>query len=200
VALGQGVEGLNYNYGERPPATGPVVQGQTAGAAFWGNRKGQALIRALNGGAGTQLGDWLAATLPNLFGANAGANDLTGKDNAAVAAFFQALLAAEGNKLEAQVLAAALSVYVTNATLDPTKAAESYGFTVSGAGLGTATFGVGPDGAAFGVADGTTLTVLDLLRATDAQAVNGLAYNGDKRLRRKAQDLYHDLLQAGDIR
>jgi hypothetical protein len=49
------------------------------------------------------------------------------------------------------------------------------------------------------VADGTTLTVLDLLRATDAQVVKGLLYNGDKRLRHQARDLYHDLLQAGNI-
>jgi hypothetical protein len=108
VQLGQGVNGRNYNYGERPPATGPVVQGQTAGVTFWG--KGRALIKALNGGTGTQLGDWLAATLPNLFGANAGANDLAGKDNGSVAAFFQGLAGKE-HKLESQVLAAALSVY-----------------------------------------------------------------------------------------
>ena len=44
----------------------------------------------------------------------------------------------KGVKLDAQVLATALSVYATNATLDPTKVAARYGFTVSGDGAGTA--------------------------------------------------------------
>ena len=99
----------------------------------------------------------------------------------------------------AQVLATALSVYVTNATLDPTLVAQGYGFKVSGTGLGTTTFGVGCGGAAFGVANGTTMTVIDLLRATDAQVVHGRLYNGDDDLRREARDLYTDLLQAGNI-
>ena len=43
----------------------PVQNGQTAGIGFWNNKNGQALIKALNGGStSTQLGDWLAATLP----------------------------------------------------------------------------------------------------------------------------------------
>jgi hypothetical protein len=48
------------------------------------------------------------------------------------------------------VLATALSVYVTNATLDPSQVAARYGFTVSGDGVGTATVDVGHNGAAFG--------------------------------------------------
>ena len=86
------------------------------------------------------------------------------------------------------MLAVALAAYATNATLDSTAVATQYGFTVSAYGLGTATYNVGSAGAAFGVADGTTLTVLDLLRATDAQAVHGILYNGDKRLRDLAND------------
>src|SRR5262249_50565129 len=63
VQLGRGVDGINYNYGERLPAGGPVAQGQTATIGFWHNRNGQALILALNGGAGsTQLADRLAIT------------------------------------------------------------------------------------------------------------------------------------------
>ena len=46
-----GVNGLNYNFGEQPAATGRVQQGQTAGIGFWNNKNGQALIKALNGGA-----------------------------------------------------------------------------------------------------------------------------------------------------
>src|SRR5262249_17755340 len=122
VQLGQGVDGINYNYGERPPAGTAVGKGQTAGIGFWHNKQGQDLILALNGGSSsTQLADWLAATMPNVFGAGAGSADLAGKSNADVAALFQSDFAQQGPKLDAQLLAAALSAYVTSATLDPTQ-------------------------------------------------------------------------------
>src|SRR5207253_10245159 len=89
VQLGVEVNGLNYNYGEQPSAGGSIKHGQTAGIGFWNNKNGQALIKTLNGGTGHQLGDWLAATLPHIFGANAGGSDLAGQSNAAVAALFQ---------------------------------------------------------------------------------------------------------------
>src|SRR5205085_6604111 len=170
VCLGAGVDGLNYNFGERPSAGGSVQHGQTAGIGFWNNKNGQALIKALNGGTGHQLGDWLAATLPDIFGANAGGNNLSGKSNVYVAALFQQDFLLKGVKLDAQVLATALSVYVPNATLDLTKVAAQYGFTISGDGAGTATFNVGSNGDAFGGANNTTLTLMDLLLATDEQA------------------------------
>src|SRR5262249_15741132 len=49
--LDAGLDALNYNYGERPSATGTVGQGQAAGIGFWNNKNGQALIKALNGSA-----------------------------------------------------------------------------------------------------------------------------------------------------
>jgi uncharacterized membrane protein len=199
VQLGQGVHGLNYNYGERPPAGAGVQHGQTAGIGFWNNHNGQALIKRLNGGTGHQLGDWLAATLPNMYGASAGSNNLAGKSNADIAAFFQAEFSQTGPKLDAQVLATALSVYVTNATLDSTQVAAQYGFTVSGDGVGTATFNVGTSGDAFGVANNSTLTVMDLLLATDAQAVRGVLYNGNSTKRHEANTVYSALNDAGGI-
>jgi hypothetical protein len=198
VALGAGVNGLNYNFGELPPSGASVQPGQTATIGFWNNKNGQALIKALNGGTGHQLGDWLAATLPNMFGASS-ANDLAGQSNAAIAALFQQDFVMKGVKLDAQVLATALSVYATNATLDPTQVAAKYGFTVSGNGAGTATWNVGSNGAAFGVADNSTLTLMDLLLDTDAQAVNGLLYNGNTARRNQANAVYSALNQAGDI-
>jgi hypothetical protein len=199
VQLAQGVNGLNYNYGEQPAATGPVQKGQTAGIGFWNNKNGQALILALNGGGSShELGDWLAATFVNLYGANSG-NDLAGKSNAYVAALFQQDFLQKGMKLDAQVLATALSVYATNATLDSTQAAAKYGFTVSGYGVGTATFNVGSGGDAFGVANNTTMTVLDLLLATDAQSANGVLYNGNTAKRNEANNVYSALNQAGSI-
>jgi hypothetical protein len=199
VQLAKGVDGLNYNYGGRPAAGGPIQGGQTAGIGFWNNTKGQALILALNGGAGTQLGDWLAATLPDLYGQNAGANDLAGKTNADVAALFQRDFLQKGQKLDAQVLATALAVYATNATLDSTQVAAAYGFTVRGDGVGTASVNVGSNGAAFGAADNTTMTVLDLLLAADAQAVNGVLYGGNAALRNKANNVFSAVNQAGAV-
>ncbi len=200
IELGKGIDGLNYNFGERPPAGAGVQKGQTAGIGFWNNKNGQALIKSLNGGAGTQLGDWLAATFVNLFGAHAGSvNDLAGRNNLAIASYFQSLFSMGGPKLEAQVLATALSVYVTNATLDNTKVGEKYGFTVSGDGVGRSTFNVGTSGQAFGVANKTMMTVMDLLLATDAQAVDGVLYGGNKALRNLANTVFGALNQAGGI-
>ena len=141
----------------------------------------------------------LANTLPNIFGANDGSSDLAGKNNAAVAALFQSDFLLKGVKLDAQVLATALSIYATNATLDPTKVAASYGFTVSGNGAGTATVNVGSNGDAFGVANNSTMTLMDLLLATDAEAVNGVLYNGNATKRNEANNVYSAVNQAGDI-
>jgi hypothetical protein len=199
VNLPPGVNGLNYNSGEQPTGTGPVQRGQTAGIGFWNNKNGQALILAFNGGSGTQLADWLAATLPNMFGANAGSNDLAGKSNAYVAALFQSDFVVKGTKLDAQVLATALSVYATNATLDNTGVAAKYGFVVSGDGVGSSTWNVGSSGDAFGVANNTSMTVMDLLLATEAQAINGLLYNGNTAKRNEANAVYSALNEAGSI-
>jgi hypothetical protein len=89
IPVGTGVNGLNYNFGDQPAATGPVQKGQAAGIGFWNNKNGQKLSGAFNRGVGTELADWLAATMPNTFGVNAGSNNLTHKNNAYVANLFQ---------------------------------------------------------------------------------------------------------------
>src|SRR5206468_5651946 len=124
----------------------------------------------------------LAATLPIMFGTHAGMNNLAGKNNTYLAALFQQDFVLKGVKLDAQVLATALSVYATNAALDSSHVAAQYGFTVAGDGLGAATVNVGSNGIAFGVANNSTLTIMDLLLATNAQAVNGVLYNGNTTL------------------
>jgi hypothetical protein len=204
IPLGPGIDGLNYNFGERPASTGPVQHGQAAGIGFWNNTKGQALIKALPvvtnpDGSVTSVANWLAATLPHMFGIGAGSNNLTGQSNAYVAALFQQDFVLQGVKVDAQVLATALNVYATNATLDSTRVAAQYGFTVSGDGLGAAAVTVGSDGDAFGVANNTTMTVMDLLLATDAQAVNGVLYNGNTTKRSHANDVYSAINQAGSL-
>lgn len=191
---------MNYNFGERPPAEGEIASGQTAGIGFWNNKHGQALIESLNGDEGSkQLGDWLAATFSNMFGADAGENDLTGMTNAEVARFFQELFAVRGQKLEAQVMATALAVYVTNETLAG-DVAEDFGFTVTEHGVGTKTFNVGDNGAAFGVEDDTQMAVLDILLATDGFAKDGVLYHDDdanvaKALRNMANEIYSAINQ-----
>jgi hypothetical protein len=134
----------------------------------------------------------------NLYGANSG-NDLAGLSNAYIAALFQQDFLEQGPKLGAQVLATALAVYATSATLDSTAVAASYGFVVSGDGVGAATWNVGANGDAFGVANNTTMTVMDLLLATDDQAINGLLYNGNAARRNAANAVYSALNQAGSV-
>ena len=71
-------------------------------------------------------------------------------------------------KLDAPVLATGPTVYVTDGTLDGTGVGAQYGFTVGGNGVATSTVNVGINGAAFGVADDTVMTVMDVLLAADA--------------------------------
>ena len=79
-----------------------------------------------------------------MFGANS-SNDLAGQSNAYIAALFQSDFVVKGVKLDAQVLATALAVYATNATLDGTAVAASYGFVVSGDGGAEAGAGRGAE-------------------------------------------------------
>jgi hypothetical protein len=176
-----------------------VQQGQTAGIGFWHNKNGQALITSFNGGSSsTALSAWLAATFPNLYGVSAGANNLTGMTNAQVADFYLTQFALHGPKVEAETLAVALNVYATTLSLGGT-AGAAYGFTVSTTGLGEQSFNVGADGAAFGVANNTTLNVIELLEAVNQQAAGGVLYSGDAALRQQANDLFDALNQAGSI-
>jgi hypothetical protein len=174
----------------------PVVPGLTGGVGFWQGGNGQALIKSFNGRTGaTALSDWLATTFPNLYGASAGPNNLTGMNNNQVWKYFQQLSA---GGLQAQVLATALSVYATTSSLGG-NAGVAYGFTVSATGLGARSYSVGMDGAAFGVANNTTLDVNQLLLAVNNKAVNGVLYNGDTALQAQAADLFASLNQAGSI-
>lgn len=211
-----GSNAMDYNFGERPAAGSTVQSGQTATIGFWQNKNGQRLIQSLNGGeSATQLSNWLATTLPNMYGASAGSNSLTGMTNTEVAGVFKALFkrnhktaSAEGPpKLDAQVMATALTVYVTNETL-AAAAALDYGFMVTATGLGSSTFNIGDNGAAFDVADNTELTVLDILLNTDEKTHEGLLYDQDGNneidemeltLRLMANLVYTDINEGGDI-
>jgi len=206
ISVTAGVDGTNYNFGERPEAGSSVVQGQTATIGFWQNKNGQKLLTAVNGSAdATQMGNWLAATFPNLYGS--GDVDLAGMTNAEVAAFYRARFKAKvkkkdsvggPRKVDCQVMATAFAVYVTNSNLAG-NAAESFGFIVDNSGVGVATFNVGDCGDAFGVADNTEMTVLDMLLATDSMSVDGQLYDLDVYLRTLANQIYSAINESGDI-
>ncbi len=166
---------------------------------FWQNKRGQALIESFNGGAkASALSTWLATSFPKLYGAGAGANNLTGKRDNQVAAFYVSQFALDDSGAAAEVLATALNVYATTQSLGGA-AGQAYGFTVSAAGLGADSFNVGADGAAFGVAKKSVLTVLQLLQSVNRQAVSGVLYDGDPTLQKLAYHLLHGLNKAGSI-
>ncbi len=179
IHLGSGVADTNNNFGFQQPIGAPVAGNQTGSIAFWNSASGQALIKALNGGPNARnLSSYLASNFPNIYGASAAGHNLTGMTNAQVAAFYQQLYNESGPKLDAEIMALALSTYVTKASLAG-NAAASYGFAVSTSGLATATFSVGTNGAAFGVDDNAVLTVLDLLTLANTDAHKGLLWDLD---------------------
>ena len=207
----------NYNFGERPTDDNPIGTNQTAGIGFWQNKNGQNLIKSLNGGENSiQLGNWLSATFPNMYGVNAGANNLAGMNNAEVSQFYKDLFrrnkkTATGGgppKMDAQVMAVALATYATNENLAGTTA-ESYGFVVTENGVGTTSFDIGNHGFAFNVADNTTISILDILLATNDRTTNGLLYDLDgdgdaddsfeTLLRTMANDVYNAINEQGEI-
>jgi hypothetical protein len=178
-----------------PPTTPPtpLAHGDTATIGFWNNKNGQALIKSLNTGpSSTALATWLATNFPHLYGADAGANNLTGKTNTDVAALFQKFFNVKGAKTDAQVLGAALAVYVTDSDLAGT-AATKYGFTVTSGGTGDKTYNVGSLGTAIGLQNNTTYTVLQLLRQADLDKANG-TFNANA-----FNSIFDGINQKGDI-
>ena len=101
-------------------------------------------------------------------------------------------------KFDSQVMATAFAVYVTNSNLAG-MAAEAFGFRVDDVGLGGATWNVGDAGEAFGVADGTEMTILDLLLASNELSSAQGIYDMDTVLRTLANDVYTAINEGGDI-
>ena len=64
-------------------------------------------------------------------------------------------------------------------------AASSYGFTVGAYGSGDNTWNIGSDGAAFNVANNSTLTVMQTLQDWDQQTSKNV-----KSIRQKALDVF----------
>jgi hypothetical protein len=98
--------------------------------------------------------------------------------------------------VDAHVLATAQAAYVM---LNSTDVGASYEIIVAGDGVGKATFNGGTNGAAFGVADGTVMTVLDLPLAAYAQAVDEVLYGGNAAKRSNAKNILGAVNPAGGI-
>ena len=197
-------EGDMYNFGERPQAGDPIGDSVTATIGFWHNKNGQALIESLNGiPTSTQLGDWLAATFPSMYGPGAFYDaargddqdmNLTGKTNEEVAQIFKYLhkrnkktaVAGGPPKVDAQVLA--LAVYSTSKDLAGGDYAASYGFNTSADGIGYTTFNVldvlttqeADDLGLTPVMDTSgNATIIDILLTTNSETADGLLYDAN---------------------
>jgi hypothetical protein len=170
TAQTKGTIGVINLPGNPPPP--PVTGGEFATIGFWHNRNGQNLIKSLNGSPNaTNLSNWLATTFPNLYG------NLAGMTNTQIAAYYKSnLFDVDAQKLYAQVFANALAVYATSSILAGGNYAGQYGFTVTPLGNGGATVNVGTSGAAYGVPNGTTLTVLETLQKLNNTALNGVLF------------------------
>src|SRR5262249_17069951 len=116
----------------------PIQNGDFGTNAWWNSTNGLNLINQLNGGStATALGNWLAAEFPHLYGSavdpsNPYEKNLAGLTNAQVASFYQTLFnAPPANAFYSQMLATALAVYATDASLAGGTYAAAYGFDVT---------------------------------------------------------------------
>ena len=189
-----------------------VASGDTATIGFWQNKHGQALIRQ----GGAALADWLTNNFGNVFG-----DTFVGGDGDDVASFYRDQLfrqksqkSAGPAKADAQFMAVALATYFTSSNLAG-NVASAYGFNVTDTGIGTKLVNIGDNGTAFSVSNGTDLTIMQLLLATDnltdqAESLSGSAriydLNGDGEideyeavLRRLANDVFSSINELGDI-
>ncbi len=157
--------GINYDFSLVGSGTSTC---QTQSSSYWCGSQGQSLIKCLNGGSSqTGLGNWLAATCPNLFGG------LKGCSNSQVASYCKTLSGGNANQQACgQVLATALCAYVTDSNLGG-NAGASYGFTVTANGLGSSTWNVGTNGSGVGLSNHQSYSILALLQQVDGQSKNG---------------------------
>jgi hypothetical protein len=168
--------------------------GTFATIGFWHNQNGQALIKSLDTGpTSTMLGNGLAGGYANLFGkanpyttatlgaAPGVAPGLAGLSNAQVAAVYLGTWKPSGLQKNTYVQAFAVAL-------------GSY------AGGGAGTFNVGGSGAAFGVANNTTLPIGQILTVANANfnATTGQFYNGDQTLTSQLNTVLDGINTSGE--
>jgi hypothetical protein len=199
VTLAPGTAAAGYLFGEILVAN-PIQANETATIGYWRNTNGQGLITGFNGDpTSTRLSAWLAATFANVFGAAAGANDLTGMTNAQVAAYYADLFDANpAPKAETQMLAVALNVYASTAALGGETAGSPFQVTEGGLGSRTWTL-TAAEAPAFGLSAGQPYTVLQLLTAADARAEDGSLYSGNPAARGAVAGVFSSINEAGHV-
>ena len=195
---GCGDFGVDYNFGEKGKAVS--CSSSTASITFWHGSNGQALLSSLNGGpTKTSLGQWLATNFPNLYGTGAAVN-FSQMTNIQVAGFFNANdYNVSGVNINAQVLAAAFNAYVTNQTWAGGTYATKYGFSVDSFGVGYQTTSVGNNGAAFGVANNSTMSILSAIQEVDDHVINGVLYGGNSSLITEAYNVFNSINTVGKV-
>jgi hypothetical protein len=183
-----------------------TARGEAAAIGFWANNNGQALLKTY----GSALGNWLGTTYPNLFG------NLTGATGTQVAAYFIKLKAANGPTYSTmtQCMSVALGVWVTTTGLGWNTSSTGpmhYGFMqgFGGAGLGSILFNVGSNGASFGVANNTYISVNAILVYFNSKSVRTggtyttlptfVLYGGTTTLQNGATAVLSGINQQGNI-
>jgi hypothetical protein len=146
---------------------------QVAKGYFFWESLGQSLIDSFGlTSSGLTLGQWLATTFPNLYGGANGAPNLSTFSDAQIAAYYRGLFSQSGSPLKATVLATALDMFASTASLGGSTA-QAYGFTVTTYGLGAYSSNIGLSGAPFGVPNNTIVTVYQLMLAANNSASGG---------------------------
>jgi hypothetical protein len=154
-----------------------VSRNEAATLGYWDNNNGQKLLKTYT----NYLGTWLASTYPKLFG------NLNGATGATIATYYDKIVkpgtGTNDGTLYAQVFTTALNVFVTTTGLGWNGAHTVSGTTSSSwssafgfkqgfgiAGLGDIFINVGNNGASFGVANNTPITVSTALTYFNRQA------------------------------
>ena len=168
------------NGGTQACPTKGVSCGDFGTTSLWSCSNGETLLKDLNGGStSTQAAQWLATSFPNLYGAGCGTHSLVCSNgtyftNSQLESAYANFSSTNGDR---QALSAALSVYCTSIDLAGTSATNyaksPVGLNTSGWGSGMDAYSVGADGSAFGLANNTTLTVMQLLGALNANTRAG---------------------------
>ncbi|HEX4794572.1 MAG TPA: SdrD B-like domain-containing protein, partial [Humisphaera sp.] len=158
--------------------------GMFATIGFWHNQNGQAVIKNFDTGpSSTLLGNSLASHYPHLFGASNPytGTSLAGLTNAQVAAVYLNMWTPSGLQKNTYVQAFAVAL----------------GSYASG---GQGSFNVGNNGVAFGVSDGTILSITQILAVADGafSPVTGLFFSGDSTKTSALNNVLNNINVAGE--
>src|SRR5262249_34018190 len=132
-----------------------------------------------------------------------GATSFAGLTNAQLAAVYQSLWTPNGvtKNTYVQAFAVALGMYADVSSLGGNSTGQNFGFNVTVAGGAQSVFNVGSNGAAFGVPNNTTLSVLSVLQTLDTNfsPSSGTFYGNSQTLTTAANNIVNGINTTGDI-